>query len=115
MMMMIIDDSQTCYSQVKLHIQVVVIDVRDEDYEGGHIKTSIRSPFAAFDNNVHQLIQKVIQEDKKKHIVFTCMYSEQRYVFTVVVCFACMILIILFVINIVHHHVLVHLQKHWIS
>ena len=53
------------------------MDVRDEDYVGGHIKGSIHLPFSSFDDSVQPLVQQIVDE-KKDTVVFTCMYSEQR-------------------------------------
>ena len=57
---------------------VVIVDVRDEDYIGGHIKGSIRLSFGEFEQKVDELVKTLIKEQKKDTIVFTCMYSEQR-------------------------------------
>ncbi|KAL0490228.1 YCH1, partial [Acrasis kona] len=56
---------------------VVVVDVRDDDYLGGAIKGSIRLPFSEFEGKVDDLVKQLIK-DKKETVVFYCMFSQQR-------------------------------------
>ncbi|KAL9647464.1 hypothetical protein ABK040_006825 [Willaertia magna] len=56
---------------------VLIVDVRDDDYIGGHIKGSIHYPFSSFEESV-QKINQYLKDNDKDTIVFYCMYSEQR-------------------------------------
>ncbi len=49
-----------------------------EDYEGGHIKTSIHCPFSEFEQVHLDKLVTLVQEKPFDSIVFYCMYSEQR-------------------------------------
>lgn len=57
--------------------QFVIIDVRDEDYSGGHIPESINIPSSQFHNssNYEMLLDKY---GDKKYFIFHCFYSKQR-------------------------------------
>jgi rhodanese-related sulfurtransferase len=53
----------------------VVIDVRDDDWVGGHIVHSVHEPSAEFTTNVDRLVEEV------KHVplvVFHCALSQMR-------------------------------------
>ncbi|KAG2374610.1 hypothetical protein C9374_010629 [Naegleria lovaniensis] len=72
-------DVQTFASMIGKE-SVLIIDVRDEDYEGGHVKGSLHLDFSNFEQ-VH--LPTLIKTCKEKSssldtIVFYCMYSEQR-------------------------------------
>ncbi|SHO77295.1 Similar to S.cerevisiae protein YCH1 (Phosphatase with sequence similarity to Cdc25p) [Malassezia sympodialis ATCC 42132] len=54
---------------------VVVVDVRDDDYEGGHIAGAIHSPSSTFLDSVNDLLAKVRDYD---NVVFHCALSQQR-------------------------------------
>ena len=55
---------------------VAVVDVRDADYEGGHITGAIHSPSATFlDGGIETLREKV---KDKKTVVFHCALSQVR-------------------------------------
>ncbi|KAJ0396293.1 hypothetical protein P43SY_005405 [Pythium insidiosum] len=53
----------------------VVIDVRDEDFAGGHIRGAINMPEWQFrdDDFVDQLVEKYRQAEQ---VVFHCMFSQ---------------------------------------
>ncbi|CDR47951.1 CYFA0S40e00298g1_1 [Cyberlindnera fabianii] len=53
----------------------LVVDVRDSDYVGGHIKDSLHIPSPAFTLQVEDLISKANDKDD---IVFHCALSQQR-------------------------------------
>ena len=55
--------------------QVAVIDVRDDDHVGGHIKDSIHAPSSSLDYRIPQLIREL---GDKKTVVFHCALSQQR-------------------------------------
>ncbi|KAJ9664556.1 Cdc25 phosphatase Ibp1 [Neophaeococcomyces mojaviensis] len=52
-----------------------VIDVRDNDYIGGHIKGSQHVPINQFDARLPELLR--VNKDKQR-VVFHCMLSQQR-------------------------------------
>eukprot|EP01103_Thecamoeba_quadrilineata_P013361 TRINITY_DN3694_c0_g1_i1.p1 TRINITY_DN3694_c0_g1~~TRINITY_DN3694_c0_g1_i1.p1 ORF type:complete len:187 (-),score=27.14 TRINITY_DN3694_c0_g1_i1:35-595(-) len=54
---------------------LIIIDVRDSDYEGGHIPTSINIPYEDFEFSVGDLIDKYANFP---YVVFTCMYGQLR-------------------------------------
>lgn len=54
---------------------VAVIDVRDDDHVGGHIKGSQNVPSTALDYRMPELVRTL--KDKEK-IVFHCALSQQR-------------------------------------
>lgn len=54
---------------------VTVIDVRDDDYIGGHIRNSVHSPSSTLDHQIPELIRKLGQQDV---VVFHCSLSQQR-------------------------------------
>jgi rhodanese-related sulfurtransferase len=58
--------------------EVAIVDVRDDDYVGGHIIGSEHVSFDRFESRVHELVDKWIRKQKKSIIVFTCMHCEQR-------------------------------------
>jgi rhodanese-related sulfurtransferase len=55
--------------------KVAVIDVRDSDHVGGHIKGSSWVPTSELDARIPELIR--LNQDKDK-VVFHCMLSQQR-------------------------------------
>jgi len=52
-----------------------IIDVRDNDYIGGHIKGSQHVPINQFDARLPELLR--VNKDKQR-VVFHCMLSQQR-------------------------------------
>lgn len=54
---------------------VAVVDVRDDDHVGGHIRGSIHCPSASLGPRLPGLIKQL---QDKKNIVFHCALSQQR-------------------------------------
>lgn len=54
---------------------IAVVDVRDEDHLGGHIKVSHHIPSAMFMRNPSSYVEGF---KSKEAVVFHCMYSQQR-------------------------------------
>ncbi|EEY15038.1 conserved hypothetical protein [Verticillium alfalfae VaMs.102] len=54
---------------------VAVVDVRDDDYLGGHIRGGINMPFATIDVMMPTLVRRM---QDKKTVVFHCALSQQR-------------------------------------
>ncbi|KAI5965540.1 ibp1 [Candida pseudojiufengensis] len=54
-----------------------IIDVRDSDHIGGHIKGSWHYPSSNFSNSIKE-IQNKIYDLKIKDVVFHCMLSQSR-------------------------------------
>ena len=54
-----------------------VIDVRDDDWEGGNIKGAHNAPSSQFYVQVHDLVQKT---KAVPTVVFHCALSQVRYV-----------------------------------
>eukprot|EP00741_Cyanophora_paradoxa_P012499 tig00020610_g12077.t1 len=52
-----------------------IIDVRDYDRVGGHIRGSLHVPSQEFDDKVSNLVERFKNHDV---LVFHCMYSQQR-------------------------------------
>ena len=55
--------------------KVAVVDVRDGDYVGGHIKSSINVPSSSLDHRMPEIIRTV---GEKEIVVFHCALSQQR-------------------------------------
>lgn len=56
---------------------LAVVDVRDEDYIGGHIKGAVNVPSTAFHISLPTLTDNLTTQNKEK-VVFHCMLSQQR-------------------------------------
>lgn len=54
---------------------VAVVDVRDDDHVGGHIKDSIHAPTPSLDYRIPELVRKLAEKEK---VVFHCALSQQR-------------------------------------
>ncbi|OLL22789.1 CDC25-like phosphatase YCH1 [Neolecta irregularis DAH-3] len=54
---------------------VVVVDVRDDDYIGGHISKSLHYPSSKLSETFPQLTDKLLP---RKKVVFHCLLSQQR-------------------------------------
>lgn len=55
--------------------KVAVIDVRDDDYVGGHIKSSTHIPSSSLDHRVPNIVRTMAG---KEVVVFHCALSQQR-------------------------------------
>lgn len=55
--------------------KVAIIDVRDSDYIGGHVKTSLHVPSSTLDYKIPELVRTLQDKDT---VVFHCMLSQQR-------------------------------------
>ena len=58
---------------IPLHFQIV--DVRDDDFEGGHIKGAINVPYHQFSDRVTTLVDEL---EGKDAVIFHCALSQQR-------------------------------------
>lgn len=54
---------------------MAIVDVRDDDYIGGHINSSINIPSASLDHKLPQVAEDLAQKDI---VVFHCSLSQQR-------------------------------------
>lgn len=54
---------------------VAVVDVRDDDYIGGHIKRGVHAPINELDARMPELLRTLKDKDR---VVFHCMLSQQR-------------------------------------
>ncbi|KAI0438736.1 Rhodanese-like protein [Xylaria telfairii] len=54
---------------------VAVVDVRDDDHIGGHIRTSLHFPSRSLDATMPTLLRKLAD---KETVVFHCALSQQR-------------------------------------
>ena len=54
---------------------IAIIDVRDDDYVGGHIKGSKNVPSVTLDYRIPELVRTL--KDKEK-VIFHCALSQQR-------------------------------------
>ncbi|KAK0123486.1 hypothetical protein ONS96_010469 [Cadophora gregata f. sp. sojae] len=54
---------------------IAIIDVRDDDHIGGHIKHSIHAPSTTLDTKIPELVRKLKDKDT---VVFHCALSQQR-------------------------------------
>ena len=55
--------------------KVAVIDVRDDDYVGGHINSSIHVPSSSLDYRIPEIVRTMAD---KEIVVFHCALSQQR-------------------------------------
>ncbi|KAE8443856.1 hypothetical protein EG329_001265 [Mollisiaceae sp. DMI_Dod_QoI] len=55
--------------------KVAIVDVRDDDHIGGHIKHSIHAPSHTLDYKIPELVRKL---KDKETVVFHCALSQQR-------------------------------------
>ncbi|KAL6753129.1 Rhodanese-like protein [Haematococcus lacustris] len=63
----------------KGHGSTVVLDVRDDDREGGHINGSIHVPSSTLtDAQLDEVIEKHISATSPEAVVVHCMFSQQR-------------------------------------
>lgn len=53
----------------------VVIDVRDDDHVGGHIRSSIHKPFQRLDYIMPEIVQTLVSVE---NVIFHCALSQQR-------------------------------------
>ncbi|KAK1972313.1 Rhodanese-like protein [Colletotrichum sublineola] len=61
--------------QAATNPSVAVVDVRDDDYIGGHIKGCINIPSRNFEAMMPTLVRRL---EGKKTVVFHCALSQQR-------------------------------------
>ncbi|KAI0903672.1 Rhodanese-like protein [Ustulina deusta] len=54
---------------------IAVVDVRDDDHIGGHIRTSLHFPSASLDATMPTLLRKLADKDT---VIFHCALSQQR-------------------------------------
>ena len=55
--------------------KVAVIDVRDHDHVGGHIKSSTHVPSSSLDHRIPEIVRTMVG---KEIVVFHCALSQQR-------------------------------------
>ena len=55
--------------------KVAIVDVRDDDYVGGHIHSAINVPSSSLDTRIPEVIQNL---GDKEIVVFHCALSQQR-------------------------------------
>lgn len=60
----------------KVSTDFAIVDVRDDDRIGGHIKGSLHQPSYKFLDEVQDLLEKVKDVPK---VIFHCALSQQRY------------------------------------
>lgn len=73
-------DADTLASSLRGRLEnpkkIAVVDVRDDDYEGGHIVGAVHAPSFTFLDRVDSLVGKELQGFEK--VVFHCSLSQQR-------------------------------------
>jgi Cdc25 family phosphatase len=57
--------------------KVTIIDVRDDDFQGGHIKGAINFPVSKFEDD-KSIDQIIASTSSAETIVFHCFKSQQR-------------------------------------
>ena len=55
--------------------KITVVDVRDDDYVGGHINSSIHVPSSSLDYRIPEIVRTMAD---KEIVVFHCALSQQR-------------------------------------
>lgn len=54
---------------------MIIIDVRDDDFIGGHIKGALHIPSYELSSHILNLIEKI---KNAKEVIFYCSFSQQR-------------------------------------
>lgn len=54
---------------------ILLIDLREDDYIGGHIKNSVNIPANTFSNNIDRVLRLL---DKYNYVIFYCQESLKR-------------------------------------
>ncbi|KAH7324639.1 Rhodanese-like domain-containing protein [Stachybotrys elegans] len=67
--------SEKLLAQAATDSSIAIIDVRDDDYIGGHIKGSTNMPSRQLDYTMPTLVRRL---HDKKVVVFHCALSQQR-------------------------------------
>ena len=62
-------------SGAKPDVDYVVVDVRDDDYVGGHIVGGKHRPSVTFPETVQELVEET---KDVKTVIFHCFLSQQR-------------------------------------
>ncbi|KAI6085714.1 Rhodanese-like protein [Hypoxylon rubiginosum] len=62
-------------NQLSSDSSVAIVDVRDDDHIGGHIKSSLHFPSRSLDAMMPTLVRKLADKDV---VVFHCALSQQR-------------------------------------
>lgn len=57
--------------------KIVIVDVRDDDFEGGHIPGAVNVPSTEFQDSLQTLMDGIIASDKEI-VIFHCMKSQVR-------------------------------------
>ena len=68
-------------SDAKIDVDYAIVDVRDDDYVGGHIVGGKHRPSATFLDTIHKLLEETKDIPK---IIFHCYLSQARYVCSLV-------------------------------
>ena len=55
--------------------KVAIVDVRDDDHVGGHIRSSIHLPSSTFDHRTTEIVDDLADKDC---VIFHCALSQQR-------------------------------------
>lgn len=66
---------KTAASKLPAPNPIAVVDVRDDDHIGGHIKGSIHAPSRDLEEQIPELVDKL---KDAKTVVFHCTLSQQR-------------------------------------
>ncbi|KAI0854701.1 Rhodanese-like protein [Xylaria cubensis] len=70
-----VDATNTAASGQAAENSIAIVDVRDDDYIGGHIRTSLHFPSRSLDATMPTLLRKLAD---KETVVFHCALSQQR-------------------------------------
>ena len=59
---------------------VMIVDLRDDDYEVGHIVNSVNVPSESLGKQsaMQQLLDRAVSNDQLEYVVFHCYYSQVR-------------------------------------
>ncbi|KAI0184738.1 Rhodanese-like domain-containing protein [Xylaria flabelliformis] len=70
-----VDATNTTASGQAAENSIAIVDVRDDDYIGGHIRTSLHFPSRSLDATMPTLLRNLAD---KETVVFHCALSQQR-------------------------------------
>ena len=69
------DLSLTANANITANPKLAIIDVRDSDYIGGHVRGSMHYPSSTLEAHLPELVRLLADKDV---VVFHCMLSQQR-------------------------------------
>eukprot|EP00457_Paulinella_chromatophora_P011179 gb/GEZN01011307.1/.p1 GENE.gb/GEZN01011307.1/~~gb/GEZN01011307.1/.p1 ORF type:complete len:218 (-),score=47.02 gb/GEZN01011307.1/:459-1112(-) len=70
-------DPEELQKLIKEKTNILIVDVRDSDFTGGHVPGAVNFPAQDFDKSLDKLTKKV-EDGKFTQVLFYCMYCRER-------------------------------------